>query len=165
MNAFVSPSYVNAFLKLKGGQWLASMVPDGTAKASIYWTEFWQGRNSSRVGQHPEKSRFEGTCKADAQQRLGQVWTENQHGQNNARHRPGRILGPHDQRWHRREQYQFYKWGDGGSPMQNTEDFVEPSGRDFFFCKRGLPSPNISANHMARILSTSYVMYMCIHVL
>ena len=27
----------------------------------------------------------------------------------------------------------------------------------FFFCKRGLPSPNISANHMARILSTSYV--------
>ena len=31
------------------------------------------------------------------------------------------------------------------------------SGRDFFFCKRGLPSPNISANHMARILSTSYV--------
>ena len=26
-----------------------------------------------------------------------------------------------------------------------------------FFCKRGLPSPNISANHMARILSTSYV--------
>ena len=30
-------------------------------------------------------------------------------------------------------------------------------GSDFFFCKRGLPSPNISANHMARILSTSYV--------
>ena len=29
--------------------------------------------------------------------------------------------------------------------------------RRFFFCKRGLPSPNISANHMARILSTSYV--------
>ena len=30
-------------------------------------------------------------------------------------------------------------------------------GCDFFFCKRGLPFPNISANHMARILSTSYV--------
>ena len=30
-------------------------------------------------------------------------------------------------------------------------------GRQFFFCKRGLPSPNVSANHMARILSTSYV--------
>ena len=30
-------------------------------------------------------------------------------------------------------------------------------GAIFFFCKRGLPSPNISANHMARILSTSYV--------
>ena len=27
----------------------------------------------------------------------------------------------------------------------------------FFFCKWGLPSPNISANHMARILSTSYI--------
>ena len=32
-----------------------------------------------------------------------------------------------------------------------------PSRTRFFFCKRGLPSPNISANHMARILSTSYV--------
>ena len=31
------------------------------------------------------------------------------------------------------------------------------SGKRFFFCKRGLPLPNISANHMARILSTSYV--------
>ena len=27
----------------------------------------------------------------------------------------------------------------------------------FFFCKRGLPSRDISANHMARILSTSYI--------
>ena len=32
-----------------------------------------------------------------------------------------------------------------------------PARPRFFFCKRGLPSPNISANHMARILSTSYV--------
>ena len=30
-------------------------------------------------------------------------------------------------------------------------------GAIFFFCKRELPSPNISVNHMARILSTSYV--------
>ena len=52
--------------------------------------------------------------------------------------------------------YCAYKWG-----MSQTDD--SPSliglgaGGDFFFCKRGLPSPNISANHMARILSTSYV--------
>ena len=61
--------------------------------------------------------------------------------------------------------YCAYKWG-----MSQTDD--SPSligaaclagrGRRFFFCKRGLPSPNISANHMARILSTSYVhVHMC----
>ena len=32
-----------------------------------------------------------------------------------------------------------------------------------FFCKRGLPSRDISANHMARISSTSY-MYMCTYM-
>ena len=47
----------------------------------------------------------------------------------------------------------------GGKDLTNKMRLQKmmQAGSDFFFCKRGLPSPNISANHMARILSTSYV--------
>ena len=41
--------------------------------------------------------------------------------------------------------------------MGNYFGLVPVPACNFFFCKRGLPSRDISANHMARILSTSYM--------